>query len=64
MVKKQLPEEFKEFIKCLNLNNVKYLLVGGWQYTANGYLRFLGGKISHPRVWGVPLRTGSAPGQR
>jgi len=26
----QLPEEFKEFIKLLNENNVKYLLLGGW----------------------------------
>ena len=30
MAKRQLPDEFKEFIKCLNLNNVRYLLVGGW----------------------------------
>jgi hypothetical protein len=26
----QLPEEFKEFINLLNLNEVKYLLLGGW----------------------------------
>ena len=30
MVKKQLPEDFKEFIQCLNSNKVKYLLLGGW----------------------------------
>ena len=30
MAKRQLPEDFKEFIKCLNSNNVRYLLVGGW----------------------------------
>lgn len=30
MEPKQLPEEFKEFIKFLNENEVKYLLVGGW----------------------------------
>ena len=30
MVKKQLPEDFKEFIKYLNKNDVRYLLVGGW----------------------------------
>jgi len=26
----QLPEEFKEFINLLNVNKVKYLLLGGW----------------------------------
>ena len=30
MGKMQLPEEFKEFIKLLNENHVKYLLLGGW----------------------------------
>jgi predicted nucleotidyltransferase len=30
MAKKQLPDDFKEFIKCLNSNDVQYLLVGGW----------------------------------
>ena len=30
MAKKQLPEDFKEFIQCLNRNRVKYLLLGGW----------------------------------
>ena len=30
MAKKQLPEEFKEFINLLNSNKVKYLLLGGW----------------------------------
>jgi len=27
---KQLPEEFKDFIKLLNKHKVKYLLLGGW----------------------------------
>ena len=27
---KQLPEDFKDFIKFLNENKVRYLLVGGW----------------------------------
>ena len=27
---KQLPEDFKDFIRCLNSNDVRYLLVGGW----------------------------------
>jgi len=30
MAKKQLPEDFKEFIQCLNKHNVIYLLLGGW----------------------------------
>ena len=30
MAKRQLPDDFKEFIQCLNSNKVKYLLVGGW----------------------------------
>ena len=30
MAKRQLPEDFKEFIQYLNLNDVRYLLVGGW----------------------------------
>ncbi len=30
MAKRLLPDDFKDFIKCLNSNNVCYLLVGGW----------------------------------
>ena len=30
MAEKQLPEEFKDFIKYLNINRVRYLLIGGW----------------------------------
>ncbi|MCL2066828.1 MAG: nucleotidyltransferase [Treponema sp.] len=30
MATRQLPDDFKEFIQCLNLNKVKYLLIGGW----------------------------------
>ena len=30
MAKRQLPEDFKEFLKCLNSNRVRYLLIGGW----------------------------------
>ena len=40
MGKRQLPEDFKEFIQCLNSNDVKYLLVGGWAV----------GMYGHPRV--------------
>jgi len=36
MEKRQLPEEFKDFIQCLNKNKVKYLLVGGWAVGAYG----------------------------
>jgi predicted nucleotidyltransferase len=39
MEKKQLPEEFKDFIKCLNLYKVKYLLVGGWAVGIYGHPR-------------------------
>ena len=39
MGKKRLPEEFKEFIKCLNSNNVKYLLIGGWAVGIYGHPR-------------------------
>ncbi len=30
MAQKQLPEDFKDFIRFLNDNDVCYLLVGGW----------------------------------
>ncbi len=30
MAMKQLPEDFKDFIRLLNEHNVRYLLVGGW----------------------------------
>jgi len=30
MASKQLPEDFKDFIKFLNDHKVRYLLVGGW----------------------------------
>jgi len=30
MDQKQLPDDFKDFIRCLNSNDVRYLLVGGW----------------------------------
>ncbi len=30
MVERQLPEDFKEFLKFLNSHKVKYLLIGGW----------------------------------
>lgn len=30
MANRQLPAEFKEFLKSLNSKKVKYLLIGGW----------------------------------
>ena len=30
MEKRQLPDDFKEFLNLLNKNKVKYLLLGGW----------------------------------
>jgi len=39
MEKKQLPEDFKDFIQCLNSNNVKYLLIGGWAVGIHGHPR-------------------------
>ncbi|MCL2277475.1 MAG: nucleotidyl transferase AbiEii/AbiGii toxin family protein [Treponema sp.] len=39
MEKRQLPEDFKDFIRCLNSNKVKYLLVGGWAVGLYGHPR-------------------------
>jgi len=39
MERQQLPEDFKEFVQCLNSNNVKYLLVGGWAVGLHGHPR-------------------------
>lgn len=30
MAKRPLPDDFREFIECLNDNDVQYLLIGGW----------------------------------
>jgi hypothetical protein len=30
MEKKPLPDDFREFVQCLNKHDVRYLLVGGW----------------------------------
>lgn len=30
MAERQLPDEFKEFLKYLNSHRVEYLLIGGW----------------------------------
>jgi hypothetical protein len=39
MAKKRLPDDFKEFIQCLNSNKVRYLLVGGWAVGMYGHPR-------------------------
>ncbi len=30
MADKQLPDEFREFLRYLNSHKVRYLLIGGW----------------------------------
>jgi hypothetical protein len=36
MAQRQLPEDFKDFIKFLNANKVTYLLLGGWAVGIHG----------------------------
>ena len=38
----RLPQEFKEFLKLLNLHSVEYLLVGGYAVGYHGYPRATG----------------------
>lgn len=35
----QLPNDFQDFLKLLNRNNVKYLIVGGYAVGIHGYIR-------------------------
>ena len=39
MAKIPLPPDFKEFLKLLNENKVKYLLIGGYAVNYYGYVR-------------------------
>jgi hypothetical protein len=39
MEKQPLPEDFKEFIQCLNSSKVEYLLIGGWAVALHGHPR-------------------------
>ena len=39
MAKRRLPDDFKDFIQCLNSNNVRYLLIGGWAVGMYGHPR-------------------------
>jgi len=40
MARKQLPDDFRDFIVSLNKNKVKYLLLGGWAVGIHGAPRF------------------------
>ncbi|HEY5372703.1 MAG TPA: DUF6036 family nucleotidyltransferase [Polyangiaceae bacterium] len=35
-----LPDDFREFLQCLNARNVRYLIVGGHAVSFHGYPRF------------------------
>lgn len=37
-----IPTDFREFIKLLNKNKVRYLIVGGYAVAVHGYPRFTG----------------------
>lgn len=39
MAKLHVPQDFKEFLKLLNSNNVEYLLIGGYAVNIHGYVR-------------------------
>ena len=39
MERRPLPDDFIEFIQCLNSNDVRYLLVGGWAVGFYGHPR-------------------------
>jgi len=39
MVTTRLPQDFKEFLRLLNENNVEYLLIGGYAVGYHGYPR-------------------------
>ncbi|CCI02074.1 ParB N-terminal domain-containing protein [Microcystis aeruginosa] len=42
MVMMQLPPDFKDFLKLLNLRQVEYLLIGGYAVSYYGYPRATG----------------------
>ncbi|WPF87414.1 hypothetical protein WEU38_11395 [Cyanobacterium aponinum AL20118] len=42
MAKMQLPLDFRDFLKLLNLKQVEYLLVGGYAVSYYGYPRSIG----------------------
>jgi len=40
MSKVTLPDDFREFLQCLNARSVRYLIVGGHAVSFHGYPRF------------------------
>ena len=38
-MERQLPQDFKEFLRLLNEHEVKYLLIGGYAFAYHGYPR-------------------------
>jgi hypothetical protein len=40
MSKLTLPDDFREFLQCLNARDVRYLIVGGHAVSFHGYPRF------------------------
>lgn len=42
MVMTQLPQDFKDFLKLLNVHNVEYLMIGGYAVGYHGYPRATG----------------------
>lgn len=38
----RLPPDFKEFLKLLKENDVRYLLIGGYAVNYHGYVRATG----------------------
>jgi hypothetical protein len=38
----ELNQDFKEFIELLNLNEVKYIVLGGYSVGFHGYPRYTG----------------------
>lgn len=55
-----LDENFKEFIKLLNANGVKYLVVGGYAVAFHGYPRYT--KDLNFWIWADPENAGRTIG--
>lgn len=41
-----LPDDFREFLRCLNARSVEYLVLGGHAVSFHGYPRF-----THDQAW-------------
>ena len=39
MATTQIPPDFKEFLKCFVLHNVRFMLIGGYAVNAFGHVR-------------------------